>query len=338
MVGWGVGVHRAYGYLIQVLGKAVFFVNVASIWQMDMTLGLQYQVCCKFTYFLFKVLSYKTGGKLPSVITGDTQLCPWPWAFQRADWLPLRSPFFQGLVPPNAAILKPWLSMGSTVPRAPVSLCAPQPSSLRSWYLQWVAAQLIMWLSSSHVSSLRDALEHFWPLKSVLWPLLPSGPTAVSLQWTQPLLLSALQKISETRNYSLVAGMQLEVGQKGHRMNKHMVSTSYSASYSTVCPCQSFLMHKAIKKTPLREAQGLGAKCPTLAKFATLPWEKAKGLGHRCSLLWVLFGWKAGRLYSCQHMFESWMNSPGCWANLSGTWTLQPSVTLRLFSILTSNP
>lgn len=76
--------------------------------------------------------------------------------------------------------------------------------------------------------------------------------------------------------------------QKWDRENKPMVSISYSAPCSTAWPFQSFFIHQPIKNTPLREAQGLGVKCPTLAplahSFMTVN-RKQGSLGARSSLL-----------------------------------------------------
>ena len=92
---------------------------------------LVYNLRCPVNPFTFYSKSFLVGlgGISPhSLLRTHTQLYQCPWTFQGSDWLPLRSPLFQGLVLPSPLILLVWNHgwvMRATVPRAPVSLDTP---------------------------------------------------------------------------------------------------------------------------------------------------------------------------------------------------------------------
>lgn len=86
--------------------------------------------------------------------------------------------------------------------------------------------------------------------------------------------------------------MKRTQGEKTNCLTKLFCPTQYCTAISTV------LMHKPIKKTPLREAQGLGAQCSALRTFAhtSMTVNRKQGTWAHGSWLRAHFGWEAARL------------------------------------------
>lgn len=136
------------------------------------------------------------------------------------------------LIPFGEGMVQPvmWLSrLSISVSEMPLSTLSPQSQP-------------------ASLSSFLDPLHHFNELNHLCF--VPS------------------RKIPKAKEYSPATSMQIEAGQRGREENKQIVSINYSLPCRTERPFQSFFIDKPIKKTLLREVQGLGTQCLALATFA----------------------------------------------------------------------
>lgn len=95
------------------------------------------------------------------------------------------------------------------------------------------------------------------------------------------------------------------MGQRELQKNKQIASVNYSAPRTTEWPFPSSFIHKPMKKTPLKEAAGLGTQCLTLATFAHTSMTVARKQGTLgTSLLSLSSLWLEGieALFSPAHV------------------------------------
>lgn len=152
---------------------------------------------------------------------------PMSLGLPRSDWLPLRSPIFQGFVPPNPLVLLLMVE----------SHLLWGPDTFREH-----VSQLITWLPSFALSSLWDVLKHHKvSLLDSLW---------THFDQLRYVCFLPCKKISETKKYSLAKGMYLGVGWREHREKKQIISINYFAPHSTVRPLQQSSCTSQLRKYP----------------------------------------------------------------------------------------